>query len=87
VLSAIYEQNILPCSFSGRPGLGAHHALAALNEVIVGGKIGWVLEVDLKNDLHREAERIEGIGFDQRTIRRGDLVGLGIEQIERVRLD
>ena len=24
VLSAIYEQDFLPCSFGGRPGLGAH---------------------------------------------------------------
>src|SRR5262249_506920 len=49
VLSAIYEQDFLPCSFGGRPRLGAHHALATLNEVIAGGKIGWVLEADLKN--------------------------------------
>src|ERR671937_3077938 len=49
VLTAIYEQDFLPCSFGGRPGLGAHHALATLNEVIAGGKIGWVLEADLKN--------------------------------------
>ena len=27
VLSAIYEQDFLPCSFGGRPGLGAHRAL------------------------------------------------------------
>ena len=49
VLAAIWEQDFLPCSFGGRPGLGAHHALATLNEVIAGGKIGWVLEADLKN--------------------------------------
>jgi group II intron reverse transcriptase/maturase len=49
VLSAIYEQDFLPCSFGGRPGLGAHHALATLTEVIAGGKVGWVLEADLKN--------------------------------------
>ena len=36
VLSAIYEQDFLPCSFGGRPGCGAHHALATLNEVIAG---------------------------------------------------
>jgi hypothetical protein len=45
VLSAIYEQDFLPCSFGGRPKLSAHHALATLNEVIAGGKIGWVLGV------------------------------------------
>jgi group II intron reverse transcriptase/maturase len=49
VLSAVYEQDFLPCSFGGRPRLSAHHALATLNEVIAGGKIGWVLEADLKN--------------------------------------
>lgn len=49
VLSAIYEQDFLSCSFGGRPGRGAHHALATLNEVIAGGKVGWVLEADLKN--------------------------------------
>jgi RNA-directed DNA polymerase len=51
VLSAIYEQDFLSCSFGGRPGRGAHHALATLNEVIAGGKVGWVLEADLKNFL------------------------------------
>lgn len=49
VLSAIYEQDFLPCSFGGRPGLGAHHAIATLHEVIAGRKVGWVLEADLKN--------------------------------------
>jgi RNA-directed DNA polymerase len=49
VLSAIYEQDFLPCSFGGRPRLSAHHALATLNEVIAGGLTGWVLEADLKN--------------------------------------
>src|ERR1700682_3918020 len=39
VLSAIYEQDFLPCSFGGRPKLSAHHALATLNEVIAGGMI------------------------------------------------
>src|SRR5262249_59757737 len=49
VLSAIYEQDFLACSFGGRPGCSAHHALATLNEVIAGRKVGWVLEADLKN--------------------------------------
>ena len=48
VLSAIYEQDFLPCSFGGRPKLSAHHALATLNEVIAGGMIGWVLEADFE---------------------------------------
>jgi RNA-directed DNA polymerase len=49
VLSAIYEQDFLPCSFGGRAGRGAHDALATLNEIIAGTKVGWVLEADLKN--------------------------------------
>jgi group II intron reverse transcriptase/maturase len=49
VLSAIYEQDFLPCSFGGRPGRGAHQAIATLHEKISGGKIEWVLEADLKN--------------------------------------
>src|ERR1700751_4686468 len=48
-LSAIYEQDFLSCSFGGRPGRGAHQALATLHERIAGGKIEWVLEADLKN--------------------------------------
>ncbi len=49
VLSAIYEQDFLPCSFGGRPGLSAHHALATVHEVVAGRKVSWVLEADLKN--------------------------------------
>lgn len=49
VLSAIYEQDFLACSFGGRPGLGAHQALATLHEVISGAKVSWVLEADLKD--------------------------------------
>ncbi|MFX1700306.1 reverse transcriptase domain-containing protein [Paraburkholderia sp. A1RO-1] len=49
VLSAIYEQDFLSCSFGGRPERSAHKALATLNEVIAGGKVSWVLEADLKN--------------------------------------
>lgn len=49
VLSAIYEQDFLNCSFGGRPGRGPHNALAALNEIISGEKVSCVLEADLKN--------------------------------------
>lgn len=49
VMSAIYEQDFLPCSFGGRPKLSAHHALSTLNEIISGKKVGWVYEADLKN--------------------------------------
>jgi group II intron reverse transcriptase/maturase len=48
-LSCIYEQDFLPCSFGGRPRLGAHHALATFNEIVAGRKISWVLECDIKS--------------------------------------
>lgn len=49
VLSSIYEQDFLNCSYGGRPKRGAHNALATLNETISGKKVSWVLEADLKN--------------------------------------
>jgi group II intron reverse transcriptase/maturase len=49
VLTAIYEQDFLPCSFGGRPELGAHHALATLPEVIAGKPVSWIYEADLRN--------------------------------------
>lgn len=49
VLTAIYEQDFLPCSFGGRPGIGAHHALAPLHEVLAGKPVSWVYEADLRH--------------------------------------
>jgi RNA-directed DNA polymerase len=49
VLSALDEQDFLSCSFGGRPGVGAHHALATLHEVIAGQKVSWLYEADLQN--------------------------------------
>jgi retron-type reverse transcriptase len=49
VLTAIDEQELLPCSFGGRPGLGAHPALATLHEVMAGKPVSWVSEADLRH--------------------------------------
>ena len=49
VLSQIYEQDFLPCSFGGRPNLSAHHALCTLNEIIATKKVNWTYEADLRN--------------------------------------
>lgn len=49
VLSRIYEQDFLKCSFGGRVNIGAHNALATFNEIVSGRKVNWVLECDLKN--------------------------------------
>jgi retron-type reverse transcriptase len=54
VLSAIYEQEFLSCSFGGRPKRSAHQALATLGEILSGvPAISYVLEADLKNYLER----------------------------------
>jgi len=49
VLSAIYEQDFLNCSFGGRPKRGQHNALATFDAIVMGKKVSWVLEADLKN--------------------------------------
>jgi len=49
VLNAIYEEDFLGCSFGGRPGRGQHNALTTMNEIIMGKRISWVFEADLKN--------------------------------------
>ena len=49
VLSSIYEQDFLKCSFGGRVNIGAHNALSTFNEIMIGKKVNWVLECDLKN--------------------------------------
>jgi RNA-directed DNA polymerase len=49
VLNAIYEQDFQNCSFGGRPGRSAHNALASLDQIVMGKKVNWVLEADLKN--------------------------------------
>lgn len=48
VLEAVYEQDFLDCSFGFRPGRSAHGALARLQEELVRGLGGWVLEIDME---------------------------------------
>jgi RNA-directed DNA polymerase len=71
VLSAIYEQDFLPCSFGGRPRLSAHHALSTLNEAIAGGLTGWVLEADLKNFLDASSHYTPGFFERAEEVRSG----------------
>ena len=49
VLNAIYEHDFLDCSFGGRSGRGAHHALATINELVAGKRVSGVFEADLEN--------------------------------------
>src|SRR5258708_39647777 len=48
VLSAIYEQDFLLCSFGGRPKLHAPPALATPNEGLAGRMVGWGLGAEFK---------------------------------------
>ena len=49
VLNEIYEQDFLKCSFGFRPGLGCHHALATINDLLYRRKMEHVLEVDIRD--------------------------------------
>lgn len=47
ILSAIYEQDFLDCSFGFRPGRNPHQALQTLRSHIVAGKVRHVYEADI----------------------------------------
>jgi RNA-directed DNA polymerase len=47
ILSAIYEQDFLDCSYGFRPGRGAHHALDEVGRVICTRPTEWILELDI----------------------------------------
>ena len=49
VLTAIYEQDFLDCSYGGRPGRSAHQAIATLHTAVTAGRVNWVFEADLKD--------------------------------------
>lgn len=49
ILNGIYEQDFLKSSFGFRPGLGCHHALATVNEVLYRLRLEHVLEVDIQD--------------------------------------
>lgn len=48
ILSAIWEPEFRDCSFGFRPGRGAHDALRQVTKVITHGRIGYVVEADIK---------------------------------------
>lgn len=48
VMSAVYEQDFMDCSFGFRPGRSAHQALGALHTNLMKKWGGWVLDVDIK---------------------------------------
>lgn len=48
VLEAIYEQDFLDCSWGYRPKRGAREASRVLAERLFRGRIGWVVEADIR---------------------------------------
>jgi group II intron reverse transcriptase/maturase len=49
LLSAVYEQDFLDCSFGFRPGRSAHDATRRLDQVAMTGGANWILEADIRS--------------------------------------
>lgn len=49
VLSAVYEEVFLSCSYGYRPGRRAHDAIRALDNAAWEGRANWILEADLRS--------------------------------------
>lgn len=49
ILEAIYEQTFLPVSYGYRPGKNAHEALKEVNHMIMGKKVNWIIDADIKS--------------------------------------
>ncbi len=49
ILSRIYEQDFLPCSYGYRPGRNAHQAVQGLQKEIVLGQVNHILEADIQD--------------------------------------
>lgn len=47
ILTAIYEQDFMSCSYGFRPGRSAHDALRELNSIIMTRKTNWVVDADI----------------------------------------
>lgn len=57
VLEPIYEQEFMACSYGFRPGRGAHQALTALWQGVMGLGGGWVIDLDIRSffdDVHKD---------------------------------
>ena len=48
LLNDVYEGRFLDCSYGFRPGRNAHQVVEYINRSIMGGKVGYVLEADIK---------------------------------------
>jgi len=48
ILSEVYEERFLDCSYGFRPGRSAHQAVRNINQAIMTHKVNYILEADIK---------------------------------------
>jgi len=48
ILSEVYEERFLDCSYGFRPGRSAHQVVRNINQTIMTGKVNYILEADIK---------------------------------------
>jgi RNA-directed DNA polymerase len=75
VLTAIYEQDFLPCSYGFRPGRSPHDALAAIGRTICWGPMAYVLEADIQGYFDAIV-RSQLMAFVERRIGDSSILGL-----------
>lgn len=49
ILNAVYEERFLDCSYGFREGRSAHDVVKVINDTVMFGKVGWVLEADIRS--------------------------------------
>lgn len=66
VLTAVYEQDFLGCSYGCRPGRSAHQALARLRAGLMAMWGGWVVEIDIESFFDALSHSTLGSFLDKR---------------------
>jgi group II intron reverse transcriptase/maturase len=49
ILEPLYEPLFRNCSYGFRPGRSAHDALKAVNHMVMGQKVHWIIDADIKD--------------------------------------
>jgi group II intron reverse transcriptase/maturase len=49
ILEPLYEPLFRDCSYGFRPGRSAHDALKAVNHMVMGQKVNWIIDADIKD--------------------------------------
>jgi group II intron reverse transcriptase/maturase len=77
LLTAVYEQEFLDCSYGFRPGRSPHQALAAVRSAVMAMGGGWVVDVDVQKYFdtipHQKLREVLGLRIRDGVINR--LVG------------